>query len=47
MKSKPNTPAREPSHTSRFIWIALIVLVVVVLAIAVAKLVAYIKIFGF
>jgi hypothetical protein len=40
---KPKASSREPSHTSKFIWTACIVLLVVLLAIVLAKLVVITK----
>ncbi len=46
MKSKDRASSREPSHTSNFIRVAIIVLAALVLLIGLAKLVAYTKILG-
>lgn len=46
MKTKERASSPEPSHTSKFIWTACIVLAVVLVLIVLAKLVAFTKLLG-
>ncbi len=43
MKPKESTSSREPSHTPKFIWVAAVILLVVLVFIVLAKLVAVTK----